>query len=608
MPGLHLFCRSNGRSDKEISNTKEVLLWKDSLKIRELHYDGSFELIFSGYDGYPLLTASDDGMIWAVEGMIYNRSDSEIGDFFKGVSINAEAGENIEGVIKSFIDNSDGEFLAVIFLKKTRKLLLFNDRWARLPAYYAITDDGLVFSRELKYVLKHLQSIKLNRLWMAEFLIFEYNLGNKTIIEGVRYLEPAELISVSFHQARLKYESKNLGSDNFDDREELTDRREIIGRCAELFREMVRVRFDRVTAQDYGLIVDVSGGHDTRAVFAGLAGLGAKLTACNDHLTEGIEAEIANSLAEHYHTPLMHFSGLRPNREIDSLADVTFKTDCQVNCLMAVNNYYDEMERETKISGKKVHFMGLGGEFLRHRYRPLRHYRGLNDMIAGDGFSNLFMINQACSVLEMERSVFDKSIVSEIDSWTEKSLRGRVVHLQFERYNKFDNGGENRHRLFNWVVSPFWGKDLFEFIMTRVPLAMIDYFFFVDFLRELDPRSIELPIYSGIAGVNPIRHNYLFRIRAKSKLWLRYNRYLYKSARSFRNRLIGRRKDDPEMIWLRENIGQIMRQSEAVSRYFDIKAVNNLMADYPGSLPLYQLLTIMLYIMDIERRFPGKLS
>jgi hypothetical protein len=604
MPGISVVISIDSLSQVNLSGSLSELTWKEGYSLKKVVAAENLCVALSEYEGYPCLIFEDDRSLILVEGMIYNKSDSVVQSELHNIIDDLTNSQDYKNGVRDFIDTSDGEFLALLYLKGSGDMLLFNDRWARLPVFYSIQDDRFVLSRELKFILHWLPEIRFDRNWMAEFLVFEYNLGDKSLVKGISSMKPSLLLHTSFSGGAIRTTAEEILPASFDPDYLRVPRKDILGRCAELFTESLERRVQKVREKGYGIVADLSGGHDSRAVFAGLSDLGADFLACNDNLTEGDEAEIARQVARLYGKNLIHFSTDHPLSDLQQMQRITYATDSQVNCLTSAKCFNDDLARERSISGRQSHFMGLGGEFLRHRYRPIRHYRDLTDMLLGDGFTNLFKVNDACRIAGIDVSDFGHNIDSEIGRFPERSIIGQVTHLNFERYNKFDNGGENRHRLFSWVVSPFWAKDLFRFVTTKVPLGKIGYIFYADFLRALDPRTWEVPLYAGIMGINPLKRFSSFNFKARLKNAIRRDRYLYGLTR----RLTDRRGRSDEAVRVAGRIVESSERSPAAGAYIETGHLRELASAYPDSLHFYQVLTLVLYISEVELRFGGRVS
>lgn len=606
MPGINFVIKDKPLPTATVADSLKDLLHFDNYSAKTILSGPNLEISFVEYDGYPYQVYDNSQYLILVEGMIYNSKSEEIESRLRAIAENHINKGDYKSLIADFIKKSDGEFIILIYFKESTDTLIFNDRWARMPTFYSVQGDGFILSREIKYFLHWLAEIKFDRDWMAEFLIFEYTLGDKCIIKNIKSMKPSQILQLYSTDCGMKIKTVEILPANFDG-EDVSLTKEICAkRCAKVFGESLKSRVQRIKENNLNIMVDLSGGHDSRAVFAGLANLDVDFLTCNDHLTEGAEAKIASQVANRYSKSLLNFNAEYPDDTLSELSRITFITDCQNNCSLAFAGFYDELERKKVIRGKHAHFMGLGGEFFRHRYRPIKGYRNLIDMIGDDFFTNQIRTTDACSILGLNRDNFLNNLQQEIMRFPEKDIQGQIKHLNFERYNKFDNGGENRHRLFNWVVSPFWGKELFRFIVRIAPLKYLDYLFFVDFLNALDPKTLEVPIYAGIMGINPVKKMSLFNTKVKLKKFLRTRPFLYKVSKAIMSHYETVRVDDKQKLITKE-ILRLCGHSDTIRNYFDRDELSRFLMQPLSRLQLYQILTLILYITEIEKRFPEKL-
>ncbi len=606
MPGINFVIKDKPLPTRTVADSHKDLLHFDNYSTKRLLFGPNLEISFVEYDGYPYQVYDNRQYLILVEGMIYNSTNQEIESRLRAIAENYTGNGNFKNQIKEFISASDGEFVVLIYFKASGEALIFNDRWARMPTFYSVQNDGFILSREIKFFLHWLPEIEFDRDWMAEFLIFEYFLGDKCLIKNIKSLKPSQLLILISTDSGIRVETEELLPANFDGEDTSLTNNTCAERCAELFKESMKSRLRKIKENNLNIMADLSGGHDSRAVFAGLAGLKIEFLTCNDNLLKGSEAEIASQVAEVYGKSLLNFNAEYPDDTLSELSRITYITDCQVNCSLAFTGFYDELERKKVIKGKHAHFMGLGGEFSRHRYRPMKGYKNIIDMINDEHFTNQIKTTDACSILNLNRDDFLNNLQNEISFYPEKDVQGQIKHLNFERYNKFDNGGENRHRLFNWVVSPFWGKELFEFVIRFIPLKYLDYIFFADFLKALDPKTLEVPIYAGIMGINTAKKMSLFNAKVKLKKFLRTRPFLYKISRAIISRSETNRIDDNQKAITKE-ILRLCSQSDAVRNYFNCDELSRLLATPLSKMQLYQILTLILYITEIEKRFQNKI-
>lgn len=89
-----------------------------------------------------------------------------------------------------------GMFSFALWDKQNQRLFCARDRFGIKPFYYAIVDDILFFASEAKAILPFLPEIKTNDEALAEYLTFQYTIGNKTLFDGVNQLMPGHALAV----------------------------------------------------------------------------------------------------------------------------------------------------------------------------------------------------------------------------------------------------------------------------------------------------------------------------------------------------------------------------------------------------------------------------
>ncbi|QRN03387.1 asparagine synthase (glutamine-hydrolyzing) [Legionella sp. MW5194] len=78
-----------------------------------------------------------------------------------------------------------------------QKLFCARDHFGIKPFYYTEQDDTFYFASESKALLPFLPSIKTERQSFAEYITFQYPMGNRTLFKGVHQLEPAHAMLIS---------------------------------------------------------------------------------------------------------------------------------------------------------------------------------------------------------------------------------------------------------------------------------------------------------------------------------------------------------------------------------------------------------------------------
>ncbi len=215
---------------------------------------------------------NEDGKIWITyNGEIYNflelrRELEEKGHKFKTKSdteviIHLYEEEGEEGLKKL-----RGMFAFGIWDGRKRRLLLARDRIGKKPLYYTIADSTIVFSSEIKGILKYgrvERELDLNALDL--YLTLEYIPSPLSIFKGIKKLMPGHY---------LIFDEKGAQEKSYWELERVevpSDIEEIKERLRELIKESVKLRL----ISDVPLGAFLSGGIDSSSIVAMMHSLGA---------------------------------------------------------------------------------------------------------------------------------------------------------------------------------------------------------------------------------------------------------------------------------------------------------------------------------------------
>jgi len=607
MPGLHFVCSENQLSRSCIVDSYNDLKYKDGYEVNEYYRDVHTAIAFSGYKDYPREVYEDENVLCACEGLIYDKTGEETKRVLLGIADDYLENRDFRRSIERFVDTSDGDFLVLMHFKKLGEMLVFNDRWGRLPTFYTVQKGIFILSREMKFIVHWVPTIEFDRFTMAEFFMFGYNLGSKTLIRGVQRLGPASLIQKTFSDEQLKVSREGLLPVNFDTMDSGLTRQESIQRCVELYRDSLEARMRKVKEIGLNVVADLSGGFDTRTVFVGLCSLGADLTCCTDHLAARSEIKIARQLCDRYGRKLLGFGARNPSDDIPVMRRLTYLTDCMVNCRLTMSSYYDILEREKALKFSYARFMGFGGEFIRHPFPLVRPCPDLPEMLARDAYTTDIKFADAHHLVGLEESEFRENFKAEVVRFPETNDNGRIKHLYFEYYNKMVNGGENRHRLFSWTVQPLWGRYLFAFEMQKIPSRWIGFGFFIKFMKRVDPRSLEFPIFGSRVNLRSKLSVTLFRAKTSLRKRMAGNYCILKFKRGVFSGIERLMRNKTRERRIEQEVLQALQKSRVLSSYFDIRAVESFIQRYTRSAQLYQLWTVVAYLEELEKRFGDKI-
>ncbi|HEV7284598.1 MAG TPA: asparagine synthase (glutamine-hydrolyzing), partial [Kaistia sp.] len=96
-----------------------------------------------------------------------------------------------------------GMFAFAIWDERRKRLFCARDRFGIKPFYYAIVDGVLYFASEAKALLPFLSDISTDSSALAEYLTFQYTIGEHTLFKGIKQLLPGHALAVEDGEVRV---------------------------------------------------------------------------------------------------------------------------------------------------------------------------------------------------------------------------------------------------------------------------------------------------------------------------------------------------------------------------------------------------------------------
>lgn len=610
MVGSHTIISTNqensGRSDFSILKHEA---W---YKIDPVFKDSGIQLIFSYYEGYPFNKWEDENYFILLEGMIYNYTDNEIGRFLKNVADEFCLKGNYQPGIKEFVENADGDYIVQIYDRKSRRYILFNDFLGRLPVYYSNTTELTVISKDIKFILDYIPKINLDNSGIIENLILGYTLGDKTLFKNVSRLKPCEYVLCSISESGIQF---NVGStSNFDflSRGLFDSEGSILEKIAEQFLKATENRVKKLREERYEIIADLSGGYDSRAVIGALCKYDRKITYFTNEYVQD-ESKEAGQLFEELGNPGVYKKTNFENQiDLENISELVFKTDGLVNYFTTSICYNDSKHIQESVTGKVAHFGGFGGEFIRHPEK-----RWLGSIIKGLLFplySNLTLA-EACLISNSDFMKIKNSLLEYFNSYKEQNKNDILKHFYYEYYGNYvGSAGEERERIFRWQLHPMWSKDVINIISHHLPLFKTGYAFFIDFMKLIDSRLLNAPIFNSDIDLNSeesidkFEKNYQDQFKTKTIL---YNRIKNKIPwlKQFYRRLKGRGVEEKNNKLEKEQLLSLFysyyNKLDKTKSLFNIKYVEKYI--YKAGGQYNRLITLVMYLSELEKRFTEKI-
>lgn len=100
------------------------------------------------------------------------------------------------------VDHLRGMFAFAIWDERKQRLFCARDRFGIKPFYYAVVGGILYFASEAKALLPFLPELETDTAALAEYLTFQYTLGEHTLFKGIKQVMPGHALAVENGEVR----------------------------------------------------------------------------------------------------------------------------------------------------------------------------------------------------------------------------------------------------------------------------------------------------------------------------------------------------------------------------------------------------------------------
>lgn len=554
-----------------------------------------WDIRFTAYAHYPRATSDLGGVRVFVEGAIYNKPSEQVCSELANLSVRiAGSPDDSERLTQSWILENDGEYIAIVADPSAGQVVLITDALGRLPLFYYEYPGGILIAREPKYIIAAGSNKRLDPIGVAEFLMFGYNMGERTMSDGIRRFGPAALVRLDSRENRLdkRYVHQWHVGVETDAHSKLSATADFV---AQGIRDATRTR--ACYGNDYRPVLSLSGGLDSRAVAAAMHHEGiefASITTVNPGHSNRTNVALAARIAEvfsqshtEYMTQPVTLAGVQSlvrHQEGGSMA------------LMAPSETH--LQRlESEFGCNVVIFTGDGGNNVMYPYLPDKPVRTVDDVVERT-FGTVFYwdIGTIERVLRIDGDTVRQAYQEVIDSYPEDEPQWKYGHFKFMgRPYRFVMEGEDRTRFHFWLGAPFWSLPLVQRLLTVPEDSKANYRLYRAVLGRIDPRCLQFPYAATLEFKVPIRYLTLY---AQANRVIKSQSWLY---RGLRTALIRRSKQGYRIPAWEDELRRIVRESALVAEYFD---VNRLAATLEAGLSImqYTLLATVLFRIDLAER------
>ena len=545
MPGLSFI--SDFKSDVT-QNEFMVLKALDSM----IHYDyykrniilkeKSYILGSNVYDEYPIASFENETFFICLEGRIYNVEDSLLGEELNNLSnLVFQPLDISKGKITDWLLNADGDFIIFVLNKKSNEIIIINDALGHLPLYYHNTNGKLLVSREIKFITCLTDEIKFDRMAIAQYLLFGFSLGKRTLLENVFRLEPSTLIKINL--SSLRFEISNIHKFNFEIKKYSKRKSEDnVNELITIFDEACKNR--SLLKGGYKNVLFLSGGLDSRTVGASLKKNNIPfcgVTYLKADQDPKIDAITAKQIANIFNIDWSLLK-IKPPKGKDILKLLKIKNGLNPLSMSFILKFFDEIR---KVFGHKfVSFMGHTG-FAIKGIKPLKKIKDLNALINHAIYDNgIFSLNEVTDLLKIRKGDIIDELKKHFVDYPENSLNQKYVHfLIYEYAINWENEGMDRDRFFFWVVTPLWSVKFVNYSMNCPDQQKENYKLYRQFLVKLSPQisaieysNYNAPITSKILKIKLFVNSKLpIKIREVIKRITNKNSITYEDSSSIMN-------------------------------------------------------------------------
>lgn len=516
MPGISFYCNFSDilESKRNVILNHGYECGRQGSANQVLINDKHCVLTCAGYAGYPFVSFETDkfriffeGRIYSADERIVNGALITLGENLIRVSDNA-ARESI----RSWLLDTDGEFVLLIQHKQTGVMHIVTDALGRLPLYSWRDEQSIMVSRHMDLVAAVQDRKEYDRLAIAQYLLFAYSLGNRTLIQGVHCIEPCSLITIDPRSSLI--EMQRLHTFSFSGK--LHSGKSLETNATELV-DLLSVACRNRTSSERCNVVSLSGGLDSRTIAACMRNAGIAVSAATMIDAEGAfraDADIAQRIARVLGIDWRLFKLQAPSGR-DAYRLLGMKNGLNYLSMSFILQFFDIL-RNTYGPGMN-YITGDGGDKVLIDLRPRASLRNLSDLVQYIATRHqIFSLEDVSRMTGVPERDIIRSISEHIDSYPERDFDNKLVHFViFERGRRWLFEGEDRNRNFFWHLAPFYSIQFFQYAMNCPDEQKADHKLYKEFLVKLSPE---------VAAINNMHWG--FPITSKMYKWFVFKRFL----------------------------------------------------------------------------------
>ena len=390
-----------------------------------------------------------------------------------------------------------GPFVACLFDKKRKVILLGNDKSGMLPCYWYQGRKGVAFASEIKALVHYVNLARESDVeaWGSLFS-FGCTIGNQTLLKGVCSLSPATLLlcgTEGLVQIEHYWSYDNIVIDTGQARKALVDQ------GASLIEECILRNLE--LSKKY--VIPLSGGYDSRCL-AGIAsrqeGIELSSVTALYHKNGFIEADLARKVSELLHMP-NRYCPPRGNLFVNYFAELIYLIDGMGD----TNEFIWAMPFILELAPEHVCLDTLGIDVMMRGTSISRPYWRL-----GFESDEVFVEHLAVALLKCRKESFDffypeardffidvraSTLNRQVEDFKKGANRTTLIHLLNVTRNAVALSTYNLEGRFADVCCPFLSTDFISYALSIPPELKFEpaFSFYLDILAKLIPALLDIP-------------------------------------------------------------------------------------------------------------------
>ncbi len=302
-------------------------------------------------NGNQPMFSEDNNLAIVFNGEIYNFKDLKSVLENKGHKFSS--GSDTEVILAGYSEYGekicsklDGMFAFAIWDKKSKELFLARDRIGKKPLYYSINDGKLVFSSEIKSILKAGVSNSVDKDILLKTVMSRFSPGNKTVFSNIKKLPPSSY---------ALFKSGKLKISNYWSLPLLKEKNDASTKEVDILLENA---VEKRLISDVPVGVLLSGGLDSSAIVSYMKRKTDKIKTFSVGFKEGMdESKYARLVANHFKTE--HTEIILEKDILSYLPEVIYHMDEPISDPASLPTYLLCKEVSKRV---KVALSGEGGD------------------------------------------------------------------------------------------------------------------------------------------------------------------------------------------------------------------------------------------------------